>query len=437
MIELFQKLDLQESWAHLAAWFHTHVLISDNLVQVGLIVLALLAGLVLGRPLRRLVADLSERGSGRTGIQALGSRLVTLPTPILVLACLGIAIGVGAQTGLFDQDLIRTAAIVVGAWVAISWVTRLIRNGILARLVFWIAWIFTALIAFDLFDATVTLLDSVAMDVGDARISVLTVVNGVLVLGFLLWATMLLSNLFERSLAQAAGLSPSGRVLAAKIIKILLITLAFFIVISNLGIDLTALAVFGGALGIGIGFGLQTVMSNLVSGLLLLIDKSIKPGDVITVGGTYGWVEFLGARYTAIRTRSGIEHLIPNEDLIAQPVENWSHSDKVVRLNIPVGVSYQADVRLAIKLCLQVAMAVDRVLESPEPRCLLKGFGDSSVDLEIRIWIDDPSEGRANVISEVLLGVWDVFQENGIEIPFPQRDLHLKSSQISLLTPQD
>lgn len=424
---------MQEFWANLEAWFRIHVLTPDNLVQVGLIVLALLVGLMLGRPLCRRIADLSERRSKHAGIQAFGTRLAAFSTPIPVLACLGILVGVGAQTGLFGHGLISTAAILVGAWIAISLITRLIKNGILARLVFWGAWILTALIALGLFDDAATLLDSIAMNVGDARISVLTVMEGLLILGLMLWATVFVSDMLERSLAQTADLTPSAQVLTTKIIRILLVTLAFFIVIGNLGIDLTALAVFGGALGIGIGFGLQKVMSNLVSGLLLLIDKSIKPGDVITVGGTYGWVEILGARYTAVRTRDGTEHLIPNEDLITQPVENWSHSDKVVRLHIPVGISYKSDVRLAIRLCVQAAAAVERVLESPEPRCLLRGFGDSSVDLEVRIWIDDPPQGRANVISEVLLGIWDLFREHGVEIPFPQRDLHLKSSEVPLV----
>ena len=169
-----------------------------------------------------------------------------------------------------------------------------------------------------------------------------------------------------------------------------------------------------------------------MSGLLLLLDKSIKPNDVITVGGTYGWVESLGARYVSVRTRDGIEYLIPNEDLITQRVENWSHSDKVVRVNIPVGISYKSDVHLAIELCKQASSEVTRVLSDPAPNCLLRGFGESSVNLEIRVWIDDPSEGRANVTSEVLLRVWSLFHERGIEFPYPQRDLHLKSSDVDL-----
>ncbi|MXY15078.1 MAG: mechanosensitive ion channel [Proteobacteria bacterium] len=185
--------------------------------------------------------------------------------------------------------------------------------------------------------------------------------------------------------------------------------------------------VFGGAIGVGLGFGLQKIFSNLVAGFILLTDKSIKPGDTILVAGQYGRVETLGARYVSVITRDGIEHLVPNEELITSRVENWSHSHENVRLRIPLGIHYESDVALAIELCKRAANRVKRVLGSPVPTCLLTGFGDSSVDLEIRIWIKDPMNGCANVKNEVLLGVWDLFHEHGVQIPYPQRDLHVKS----------
>jgi small-conductance mechanosensitive channel len=158
------------------------------------------------------------------------------------------------------------------------------------------------------------------------------------------------------------------------------------------------------------------------------MDKAIKPGDVISVGqGSFGWVNYLGARYVSVITRDGIEHLIPNEELIVQRVENWSYSDDKVRLKIAIGISYNSDVRKAMQLCLDSASTVTRVLKDPEPRCQLVAFGNSSVDLELRVWIQDPANGRANVISEVLLNVWDKFHEHGIAIPFPQQDLHINT----------
>ena len=196
---------------------------------------------------------------------------------------------------------------------------------------------------------------------------------------------------------------------------------------NTLGVNLSAFAFIGGAIGVGVGFGLQKVVSNLISGVILLLDKSIKPGDVIEVGDSYGRIQSLGARYVSVVTRDGFEYLIPNEDLITQQVINWSFSSKLVRLKIGVGVSYGADIHKAMDLVVEAASGIDRVLTQPGPVCQLKNFGDSSVDLELRIWIADPEKGISNISSALRIAIWDAFQENGIEIPFPQRDLHIKS----------
>ncbi len=299
-----------------------------------------------------------------------------------------------------------------------------------SKLIAGAAWTLAALTTLGLFDATVEFLDGLAIAFGGVRISVLTVVKGVFALAVLMWVAFSVSRVLEARIRKAPNLTPSIQVLMGKLTKIVLITIALLIALESVGIDLTALTVFGGMLGVGIGFGMQKIVSNFVSGLILLMDKSIAPGDVIAVGETYGWIVSLGARYASVRTRDGTEHLIPNEEIITQRVENWSHSDRAVRFKIPVGISYGSDVRLAIKLCLEAANEVGRVLKDPETKCLLKGFGDSSVDLEIRIWVNDPENGRSNIKSEVLLGVWDRFHENNIEIPFPQRDLHVKSCDV-------
>ena len=432
MNAFIQRLNLPELRAILETWFDAHVLAVDNAVQAGLILLALALGRLLGPKLRRAIAAATAGRARHAGVQGFLDRLAALSTPIVILVLLWIAVEAGSQTALFGHRLTQIAASLAGAWVVIRLLSGFIGNPLLARSVAWIAWILAALVAVGLFDATLVLLDSVGMTFGKVRISLLSLAKGAVALGVLLWIVLAFSNALERRIRQSESLTPSVQVLVAKIVKIALVAFAVLVAIGSLGIDLTALTVFGGALGIGIGIGLQKVVSNLVSGLLLLMDKSIKPNDVIAVGGTYGWVASLGARYAAVRTRDGVEYLIPNEELITQRVENWSHSDKAVRLVIPVGISYRSDVRRAIDLCREAAAAVDRVLADPSPQCLLRGFGDSSVDLEIRIWIDDPAEGRANVISEVLLRVWDLFREHGIEIPFPQRDLHLKSSDVPL-----
>jgi small-conductance mechanosensitive channel len=156
-----------------------------------------------------------------------------------------------------------------------------------------------------------------------------------------------------------------------------------------------------------------------------LLDRSIKPGEVIEIAVTYGWITRLNARFVSVSTRDGIEHLIPNEDLITQRVTNWSYSDDQVRLHVGVGIGYRSDVHEAMRLCIEAAKDVKRVLEAPTPVCLLKGFGDSAINLELRFWIRDPRNGTANVRSEVMLGIWDRFREHDIELPFPQRDLHI------------
>ena len=432
MNEVIQRLNLPEFRASLEGWFVTDVLSADNAVQAGLILLALLLGRLLGPRLRRAIDATSRFRTQHAELLGFVDRLSALSTPIVILAFLWIAVEAGTQTQLFGYRLTQIAASLAGAWVAIRLVSGFISNDLLARLVAWTAWILAALIALGLFDATITLLDGIGMTFGQVRISLLAIAKGTLALGILLWLVLAFSNLLERQIKQSDNLTPTVQVLVSKIAKIVLVTFAFLVAIGSLGIDLTALTVFGGALGIGVGIGLQKIVSNLISGLLLLMDKSIKPNDVIAVGNTYGWVASLGARYAAVRTRDGVEYLIPNEELITQRVENWSHSDEAVRLCIPIGISYSCDVRFAMDLCCEASKRVERVLADPPPRCLLKGFGESAIDLEIRIWIDDPSKGRANVISEVLLQVWDLFREHGIQVPFPQRDLHLKSSTIRL-----
>ena len=424
--------NLQSLQADLQSWIETSVLVPGNAIQAGLIVVVLLVGGIAGSRMRRLLASSFGQSQVWTEFHGLLGRIAELSSPMVWLVLFLLISETGAQTSWFGNHLLQTAAGLAGAWVVIRLVSGFMQNRLLARTVAWAVWGLAALFALGLFDAALSLLDGVGMTIGEVRLSLLSVTKAALALAILLWAALATSRALERRIKRSAGLTPTVQVLIIKVARIALITLVFLVAIGSLGIDLTTLAVFGGALGIGIGIGLQKVVSNLVSGLLLLLDKSIKPDDVIAVGGTYGWVKSLGARYVSVRTRDGIEYLIPNEDLITQRVENWSHSDKDVRVHIPVGISYKSDVRLAIELCRQAASEAERTLSDPAPNCLLRGFGDSSVNLEIRVWIDDPSEGRANVISEILFRVWELFDERGIEIPYPQRDLHLKSSDVDL-----
>lgn len=393
---------------------------------VTILIVFVVARWVLSPLLRRLIDSLQLKSSRVPSLRRLCVALHDTRVTIGWLLLQWMAIEVFEVIG-WHNAVMNTVASLLTAWVLIRLATALLENASAARAVAIIAWSVAALNIFGLLEGTMSLLDSWAVNLGEVRLSPLTAVKIGLALWFALWLASALSGLLERRLAKSPNTTASTRVLLTKLARIVLITLAVLIALNSVGIDLTALAVFGGALGVGLGFGLQKIFSNLVSGIILLLDRSIKPGDVISLGSTFGWINHLGLRYTSVITRDGIEHLIPNEELITQRVENWSFSNKLIRLRAPVGIAYDSDVRLAMKLCLEAAAMTPRVQKDPEPKVQLIGFGDNSVNLEIRIWVDDPEAGRANILSEVLLNVWDKFHEHGIEIPFPQRDLHLKS----------
>jgi small-conductance mechanosensitive channel len=287
-------------------------------------------------------------------------------------------------------------------------------------------WVIVALYLLDVLPAVLTTLDSLGFKLGNTRITALSVINFILLVALLFTLAMWLSATIERRMHKTSYLSPSMRVGLSKFSKFFLIGLSFFIALDAVGIDLTALTVFGGALGVGLGFGLQRIASNFISGFLLLFDRSIKPGDVISIGNKFGWVEELRARYIVVRDRDGVDTLIPNENLITSEVINWSYSDRNVRLKMPVSISYGDDPNRAIALMIEAAHQHPRVLSNPEPVGRLMEFGDNGILLELRIWINDPEKGVNNVRSDINLAIWQAFKENNVTIPFPQRDLHVK-----------
>ena len=311
------------------------------------------------------------------------------------------------------------------AWLLVAFATRLIANNFLRQVVRAGAWVWITLSILSLTDVFVRLADSIALDLGDIRISVWIVLQAVFILGLMFIGARFLSRTVSDRIHNNADLSPSMQVLTIKALQITLYGAAFFIGLRAVGVDLTGLAVLSGAIGVGLGFGLQKVVSNLVSGVIILLDKSIKPGDVISLGETFGWIKSLGARYVSVVTRDGREYLIPNEDLITGQVVNWSHSDDFVRLDIFFGTAYGDDPHKVRALAIEAAKSVDRVLEAKAPVCHIVGFGDSSVDYILRFWIEDPTGGLTNIRGDVYLALWDKFHANGISIPFPQREVRL------------
>jgi small-conductance mechanosensitive channel len=399
--------------------------------QLGLIALAAVIATVAATLTRRRV-DLNALTLGwpqflqtvaRLLLASLGSIIFVLTVVIMQAATVSLDL-----QGRFD--LLRVAASLATAWVVIALVAGLIRNQFVYRLVAASAWTIAALSILGLLQPTMTTLDSFAIVIGGLRVTPLLVIKTSVLLMLTLWAANTASDFLDRRVQSSADLTPSIQVLIGKLIRLLLITFAILIALSTVGIDFSALALFSGAVGVGLGFGLQKIVSNLVSGIILLADKSIKPGDVISVGDSFGWVGSMGARYTSIVTREGREFLIPNEDFVTQRVINWSYSNDEVRLDVAFGVSYASDPHKICQIAMEATKTVARVLISPAPVCHLKAFGDSSLDFTLRFWIRDPVDGVTNVRGQVLLALWDAFKREGIEIPYPVRDVRITQAAV-------
>lgn len=292
-----------------------------------------------------------------------------------------------------------------------------------------IIWIGLALYLLDWLPLVVDALDRAAVTVGKTRISVLAVVNAILVGLVVLVLALWLARLVERTVMSSEHLSSSLRIGISKATKLVLLVLGAVIALQIVGVNLSALAVVGGTVGLGIGLGLQRIVSNFLSGFILLAERSVKPGDVITVedqsGSRYGWVHELRARYIVIRDRDGVDTLVPNENLIINPVINWSYGGNSIRLKLPVQISYDDDPEQGMALLVQSAAGHQRVLDDPAPAARLMGFGSDGIELELRVWITNPEQGVNNVRSEINLAIWRAFKRHGLTMPFPQREVRI------------
>ena len=428
-------IDLNEAARAAEAWANAHLFTGTAALQLGVLVLAGLIALAVRRLLVPRLESFMAHGAGRLRLRdPLAEPLSRLPVLVPVLAAalfVWLAYGLRAALGLGEAELLRVAANLLTAWVVIHLLTSFIRQRGWASFIATLVWLVTALVLLGWLAPLYAMLDGVAFTAGKFRISLLGIINSLALFGIFLIVANFVLKLADARMAHLEGVSPAARVLIFKILRIAVIAAAIVVALTTIGVDLTAIAVFSGAVGVCVGFGLQKVVSNLLSGILLLLDRSLKPGDVIEVGDAYGWIEKMGGRYITVATRDGKEYLIPNEDIITQQVINWSYTDRAIRLRIGTGISYRSDVRKAMELMVAAAAAQPRVLEDEahKPVVRLMGFGDSSVDLELRIWVTDPEKGTVNVASDIRLAIWDSFHENGIEFPFPQRDLHIASAE--------
>ena len=407
----------------LLATISPSILIYQGLLVIGLFAIAH----ILSRMLTRRVTRWLDSDKGWPKWQV---RFLTVCNqrwrPIIFVNLLWMA--VATLQPLSEQNhtfLLTKFSNLCTAWLVISIGGLLIRNRPVRRILVWVAWVMVTLQVLGILASIGNMLDAVAFRLGTIRISLLILVQATVGTIILIGFTNLLLNTLERKINESKDFSPSIKVLFVKLIKIALYSLVFIVGAQSIGFDLTTLTVLSGAIGLGLGFGLQKIVSNLVAGFILLMDKSIKPGDVISLGDTFGWITVLGARYASVSTRDGTEYLIPNEDLITGQVVNWSHTHDLVRLEIQFGVTYDADPHAVRQIAIQALRELDRVNLDPGPVCHVTGFGESSVDYVLRFWIKDPSKGLANIRGMAFLALWDALKENNIEIPYPRRDLRL------------
>ncbi len=414
-----------------------HLLEPPNLLQLAVIAAAIAIGWWIASVLRPRFAqaeapdDLASRTREATW--------VALPFAVILLI-LATTDGLVHALGM-PARFIDVAVQLTGLLLLIRVVVYVIRVsiGARARIKGWgtpisvVVWVFLSLHLLGWGDTVIGLLDGIGINAGKTRISVWSVMKLLVTVSLFVVAAMWASRWLERRVLKLDGLAPNMRIGIAKFLQAFLVALSVLVGLNAAGLDLTTLNVLTGAIGIGLGFGLQSIAANFVSGFVLLMDRSIKPGDVISFTGMpgtttegFGWVEELRGRYVVVRDRDGVEMLVPNQNLITNPVINWSYTDPRVRLKLPVRISYGDDPELAMRLLLESTEGHRRIIRDPAPVARLMAFGDHGIELELRFWIPDPQEGVNNVRSDVNRAIWRLFKEHGLTIPMAQRHVRLE-----------
>jgi small-conductance mechanosensitive channel len=319
------------------------------------------------------------------------------------------------------------------AWLIIRLVTSVIRNSFIVRLVSLSAWLVAALSIVGQLNPAIDALDSVSIVLGGLQVTPLLVIKLGVLLVVALWLSNILSNFVESRITQSSDLTPSIQVLLVKMIRLALMIFSVALVMSAVGINLSVLAIFSGAAGVGIGFGLQKIVANFISGIILLVDKSVKPGDLVTIGDSSGRISAMKTRYISVAAGDGREFLIPNEDLVTQKVTNWTYTDKNTLVKVNFGANYEADPRLVCKLAIEIAAAAPRAIKLKPPNCILVEFAEAGMKFALTFWIPDP-DGMDNVKSDVMLSLWDAFKREGIRVPYPVREIRIRGGALPVET---
>lgn len=411
---LFDSLAQKLSTEFGSVWFY---------YQLAIIIVLLLISRAAGDAMSRRVR-VGERTMGWPLALRVAARaaILNIGTALLVVLLALTRFVMVSLTWPSRSYLIGVALSLASVWLLIRIIAGTVRSTFVVRAAALIAWVTVALHIVGFLEPTLDILDSVALTVGKVRLSPLLVIKAALLLALMLWIANVLSNFVQMRTDRIGDLTPSARVLLNKLLRLAIFVLAVLIAMSAVGIDLSVLAFFSGAIGLGLGFGLQKVVGNFVSGIILLADKSIKPGDLITIGDNFGRVSTMTTRYTSLAAPDGREFLIPNESLITQQVTNWTYNDTRTALNVAFGTSYAADPRIVRDLAIATLSKVPRVLSSKPPVCLLTAFAESSINFSVYFWIEDPERGLGNIRSDVMFALWYAFKEAGIDIPHTFHD---------------
>lgn len=419
MIDQFMPDALQDLLSHFEK--------KSVLRQSAVIVISLLVAWLVDRLIRRVTPHLMSTWEFGIG----GINRVAFP----LVAMLGVLIGKSILVKYQSVSILKITIALLLSLALIRFVVYLLRHVFAPSptMLYWermlamIVWLGLAFHITGVLPDIIRELDDLSLDIGRKHISLLTILQGVAAIGITLLLAMWLGKLLEARIMRTETLDLNLRVLTTKAIRALLLIIGVILAMAAAGIDLTVLSVFGGALGVGLGFGLQKIASNYISGFIILLDKSIHLGDMIQVGDRYGEVSTLTSRYTVLKGSDGSESIIPNETLIGSVVVNQSYTDSVIMIRVPVQISYHSDLERAMQLMHDVAQQNPRVMKDPEPKVFLVEFADSGINLQLSVWIQDPEEGQLSLRSDINLAIWHAFRQHAIEIPYPQREVRIIS----------
>ncbi len=400
------------------------------LTELSVLALAFAISWLVTRTLQRRFPGNFEPGFAKIG--AGGAHRLVLPLLMLVLVWSGRLALVKFQ----KTPILHIALPLIAAFAAIRLAVYLLRHLIppsdllkaSERIIVYGVWGFLVLYVTGTLGEIGTALGEVKFAMGKQDVSLRLVLEALVSAVVTIFIALGISGLIEGRLMKATTIDMSSRVVLGKFVRAFALVLAVLIALPLVGIDLTVLSVFGGALGVGLGLGLQKIASNYVSGFIILLDRSIRLGDLVTVDNKHGVVEAIKSRYTVIKSLDGTEAIVPNDTLITNTVVNHSYTDPVVSLKIPVTIGYECDVELARSIIIAAAHAQPRILTSPAPEAWVKALGDNGIELELSAWISDPGQGLSPLRSDLLLSIWRDFKTNGISIPYPQRDIRMNAS---------